>query len=264
MPKIKITHISDANGKTNEDSFAVIQRGDRAILAIADGIGGLDQGEIASRYLTMYVEAWAENLDLESMGRMATIREFKSLMLKLHDDLLAIGDEKNCHLGSTLIVAIVGNNKVIAGAVGDSRMYVRRESTVVQITKDQTVAEYERESGIEVTTVPEYKKEHTLCEWLGYGKNEPNPVIYECDIEEAADILLCTDGLSNSLSEKEIYTQLKKKQSGQKALSALVEKAKENGETDNITAVLFRRRRDKNSAPAKPKEKERTGTGKLV
>jgi serine/threonine protein phosphatase PrpC len=123
----------------------------------------------------------------------------------------------------------------------------------VQITKDQTVAEYERESGSIVSSVPEYKKEHTLLEWLGYGKDEPNPVIYECDIGETCDILLCTDGLSNSVSDKEIFEQLRKKQNKFSTRSSfpaarVLVLGQELCYTENIRSVIFKRRHEYGTA----------------
>ena len=272
MSRIRITCVTDANGKNNEDSCTALPFGNRAILCIADGIGGLDAGEIASRYLTMYVEEWAKDLDLEHLGRKTAIREIKGLILNLHDDLLAIGEEKGYNLGSTFIIALVGLTRVIIGAVGDSRLYLRRDNSIVQITSDQTVAEYEKRTGSHVDTLPEERKEHTLCEWLGHGKDVPDIAIFECEIEEAADILLCTDGLSNTLSETDIYAQLKKRQSGEKALEKMVGMSKDRGETDNITAVLLRRRPGKGDEKstvkhitAKAPEISSDGnTGKLV
>lgn len=259
MSTIKISHLSDPNGKNNEDSCTAIPYGDRAVLCIADGIGGLDAGEIASAYLTMYVEEWAKDKDFNEMGRVTTLRELQGLIMKLHDDLLAIGEERRCHLGSTFVIAVVGITRVIICSVGDSRAYMRRDNSVKQVTKDQTVAEYERETGNIVDTLPQERKEHTLCEWLGYGKDAPVLQTYEYDINEAADILLCTDGLSNTLTEDDIYAQLKKRQSGDRALASLVKLAKSRGETDNITAVLFRRRATRNTS----KKQGKTGTGEL-
>lgn len=245
MSTIKITQSTDANGKNNEDSSAAIRQGQRAILCIADGVGGLDMGEIASRYITKYIEdKWAGEKDANKMGKKTTVRELNDLFIKLHEDLLDIGSDKKVKLGSTLIVAVVGLGKVIACAVGDSRLYINQDGICRQITVDQTVAEHERTTGERVNCdADEEEKEHLLMEWLGYGKNVPSPKIYEYDIEEDVDILLCTDGLSDTLGEEDIKAELSKRQSGESVLKELTAKAIDNGETDNITAVLYRRRK---------------------
>ena len=245
MSRIKISQKSEANGKVNQDSLAVIPQGDRAILCIADGVGGLDAGEIASRYITSYVEVWAGDNDTNSMGRMSTLRSLKDLILKLHDDLLGIGDERDARLASTVIVAVVGIGKIIIAAVGDSRVYIRQGETTKQITVDQTVEEHEKQTGEIITRVAPDRKSQVLYEWIGYGKETPNMKFYEMDINEDIDVLLCTDGLSNNLTEEDIYRQLRKRQSGAKALDALTELAVSRGEDDNITSILYRRRAEK-------------------
>lgn len=245
MSRIKITQHTDSNGKQNEDSSAAIRQGERAILCIADGVGGLDAGEIASRYITKYVEIWAKDKDSNQMGRRTTLRELKDLIYKLHGDLLAIGKEKDMHLGTTFIIAIIGVKSAILASVGDSRVYVCQNGHCRQATKDQTVDLYEQETGEIIASVAEEKKGSTLMEWLGHGKELPQPKYYEIDLEEKVDILLCTDGMSNTLSEKDIETELLKRQGGDKVLDHLTETAKERGEEDNITSVLYRRRADK-------------------
>lgn len=246
MSIIKITQSTDANGKNNEDSSAAIKQGDRAILCIADGIGGLDSGEIASRFVTRFIEAWAEDKDSNKMGMKTTRRELEDLFYLLHEELLAIGHKKNQRLGTTLTVAVVGIGKVVVCAVGDSRLFVCQDGECRQITVDQTVAEDERRNDVFNPNFTAEEKEHTLTQWLGFGKEVPRPRIDVCDINESVDILMCTDGLSDSLDEEDFLKELVKGQGGDKVLETLTEKAKGNGETDNITAVLYRRRKESN------------------
>lgn len=245
MSRIKISQHTDANGKQNEDSATFIRQGDRAILCIADGVGGLDAGEIASKYITKYVEIWSQDKNANEMGPKTTLRELGDLFYKLHDDLLAIGEEKDLHLGTTFIIAIVGEKMVMIASAGDSRVYICQKGKCTQVTIDQTVDEYEKETGEYIPNVDESKKSSTLMEWLGHGKEIPNPKVYTREIDEHVDILLCTDGLSNTVTEKDILSELRKKQGGPKALETLTSLAKERGETDNITSVLYRRRPDK-------------------
>ena len=248
MSKIRISTRTDNNGKDNEDSLIAIRQNDRAVLCVADGVGGTDAGEIASRYITKTLETWLQEKDVNTMGKKTTHRELTSLVTRMHEDLLAIAEEKGgVTMGSTLTLAVVGIGKVVIENIGDSRTYVCQQGCCRQITLDQTVENYERVTGDEVDYVEEDRKAHTLMQSIGFGSRVPRPMMYEVDIAEDVDILLCSDGLSNTLGEHEIQAELQKRQSGTKVLQNLIAKAKSRGETDNITAVLYRRRKDQKS-----------------
>ena len=242
MSKIRISTRTDNNGKDNEDSLIAIRQNERAVLCVADGVGGTDAGEIASRYITKTLEAWLQDKDVNKMGKRTTHRELSSLVTRMHEDLLAIAEEKGTSLGSTFVLAVVGLGKVVIENVGDSRAYICQHGCCSQVTMDQTVKNYELVTGDEVDYVDDDRKEHTLMQSIGFGTRVPRPMMYEVDIEESVDILLCSDGLSNTLAEYEIQDELMRKQSGTKVLQNLIATAKERGENDNITAVLYRRR----------------------
>lgn len=251
MSSIQIIERSDANGKKNDDSTAFVRQGDRAILCIADGVGSMESSDLASGYCTQFVKIWAKDKDANKMGRKTALRELGDLYYRLHDDLVTICKEKGEDLGTTLIVAIVGIGKMILASVGDSRVYVCQNGKCKQVTKDQTVAQDEREGEVfDHYDIAEEEKETTLTQWIGSGKVEPNIKFYEINLEDNVDILLCTDGLYSSFSEKDLYAGLDE-EGLEEDLDNLIEKAKNSGETDNISAVLYRRRKDKK------------GTGKL-
>ena len=91
--------------------------------------------------------------------------------------------------------------------------------------------------------MPERKKDRVLTQCIGDCEIIPEPATYVCSIDEEVDILLCSDGLSNKLNELNFQSQLTKTQYGKKSLNELFSLAKKRGEKDNITAVLFRRRK---------------------
>lgn len=251
MSSIQIIERSDANGKKNDDSTAYIRQGERAILCVADGIGSMAMSDLASGYCTQFVKIWAKDKDANKMGRKTTLRELGDLYYKIHEDLLTICQEKGEDLGTTLIVAVVGVGKMILASVGDSRAYVCQDGRCKLVTKDQTVAQGEREgTSFAGYDIPDDEKGSMLTEWIGHGKEEPLVKYYEIDLEENVDILLCTDGLYSSFSEKDLFEGLDE-EGLEEELDRLIQKAKESGETDNISAVLYRRR------------KEKKGTGKL-
>lgn len=257
MSEIKISIKSDGNGKNNEDSLIAIRQGQRAILCVADGVGGLDDGDIASRFITKSLEAWAQDKDVNKMGEKTTHRELQSLVAKLHEDLRAVARERygsgsDKSLASTFVFAVVGLGRVVIESVGDSRAYIYQHGNCQQITVDQSASWYDMVTGYNYDILPDelkYTMEHKtdrekdrlIMQSIGAGERIPQPVRYSVPIDQRVDILLCSDGFSNTLEVYEIQRELSIKQSGEKALSNLISLAKSRGETDNITAVLYRR-----------------------
>ena len=257
-PEIRISSRTDGNGKTNEDSLIAIRQDQRAILCVADGVGGLEDGDIASRYITKTLESWAQDKDVNQMGEKTTHRELQSLVANLHEDLRAIAKEKygegsDMSLASTFVFAVVGYTKAVIECVGDSRAYVCQLGNCTQVPVDQTAYMYDLVSGYNYDLLPmalKYtmanttvrEKDRLIMQSIGAGDRIPQPVRYTVPIAGNVDILLCSDGLSNTLREYEIKRELEKKQSGTQVLKNLIHLAKSRGETDNITAVLYRRR----------------------
>lgn len=243
MPKIKIATRTDANGKNNEDAYAVIEAGDKTILCVCDGVGGTDAGEIASGYVTKNLEKWLSEHDISKMGAKTLHREVCMFIEEMHEDLRSVAEERGTSLGTTFVMAVIGKNKVVIENVGDSRAYICQRGYLKQITYDQSVRMHELVSGEIIDYVPERKKDSTLMQCIGDGPKVPEPARYIVNLDEEVDILLCSDGLSNKLNELNFQSQLTRKQSCEKALDSLISLAKKRGEKDNITVALFRRRK---------------------
>lgn len=242
MSKLEIIERSDANGKKNDDSTVFIRQGERAILCIADGISAMARSDIASGYCTQLVKTWSASKDANKMGRKTAIRELSDLFYRIHNDLLAYSQDNRTDLGTTLIVAVVGIGKMILCSIGDSRVYVCQGGLCRQVTKDQTAAQEERDGIRYFPDMSDAEKESTLSQWLGSGKEIPEPKFYEIDLDEDVGIILCTDGLYENNDENDIYQAIFGNGNLDRSLDDMIMKAKKNGETDNISAVLYRRR----------------------
>lgn len=243
MPSIvRLFKISDAGPKNNEDSCYVNQIDNRILACVADGVGGLAKGEIASGFITRCVENWfnEEGDSLPHKGVNGAKEALEALVRKINDDLLGIKAKYSYNFGSTVDIALIGDKKLLVVHIGDSRVYLFNGRQVKQITADQTLDEFEKVTGETVSGYENARKEHMLTQCM--GSSQINPYLYDIDIPESMDILMCSDGLSNTLTEHDIQRELRKTQTGGEALASLVKKARENGETDNITAVLIRRR----------------------
>lgn len=237
-------YYTDAGEKFNEDA-AYVDAADKTFVAVvADGVGGARNGDEASLFITRSVKRWFEELTMTmremSMEDMAD--SMKICADTIHEELLDIAEETKKEFGSTMTFAMIGKQRYSIIHIGDSRAYLydRDKRWVTQLTKDQTVAEYERETG---KTIPleECRKEHVLMQCMGRGSIATR--YYEGNLPDNFDFLICSDGLSNTLREWDIKKELQKRGSGKDALIRLTSSARERGEKDNITSILIRRRK---------------------
>ena len=127
--------------------------------------------------------------------------------------------------------------------VGDSRLYLVRDK-LIQITRDHSFVENEVAKGHITRESREYKlNKNYITRAVGIEK-EVEVDIFEVELLEGDKILLCSDGLSNMIDDKEIYDIISKSKSLDSAVDALIETANEKGGTDNISAILINYERE--------------------
>ncbi len=216
----------------NEDSFFV-----RApIFVIADGMGGAQAGEVASR-----AAAEAFDVDLPDGSPERTLREtIVAANREIHG--LARADPSRAGMGTTITAAIVNaqSEEVAIGHVGDSRAYRLRGGKLEQLTRDHSLVEEMRRKGqLTDAQAEEHPQRSIITRALG-----PEPEV-EVDVQTvpaAPDdvFLLCSDGLTTMLDDERIARLLAGASSLEAAVRALVDEANRAGGRDNITALAFR------------------------
>lgn len=240
--RITVAAKNDSGEKANQDSAYVGNIDDIFFAVVADGVGGLDGGDMASSFITKWAAVWWDDISPEI--KEYTLEELQDAMvdftMTVNSELVAVCRERGIQAGSTLTLMVMGKKKYNIVQVGDSRAYMYDGSWVSQMTKDQTVAEYEKETGNTIDYVSEERKEHTLMQCMGINE-EIEPVVYTGSVPENCNILLCSDGLSNTLKEIDIKRELQKNISRQDVLSNLTALARTRGETDNITSILIQK-----------------------
>jgi PPM family protein phosphatase len=203
--------------------------------AVADGMGGAKAGEVASALAAGAFEgetrsAEAPEAQLSRILRVANRR--------IHD--LALTDESHRGMGTTLTAAIVGDDEVSFGHVGDSRAYLLRDGRLSQLTRDHSlVAELERSGQISAEAAEHHPQRSIITRALG---PEPNVEVdtYTLAARDGDVILISSDGLTSMISDEEVASILRAGGSLEEAADALVRAANQSGGKDNITVVLFR------------------------
>lgn len=216
----------------NEDSLFV-----RApIFVVADGMGGAQAGEVASK-----TAADAFDRDLPEVPPEQFLREtIEAANRRIHE--LARADPSRAGMGTTITAAIVDAQKeeVGIGHVGDSRAYRLRRGKLEQLTRDHSLVEEMRRKGqITDAQAEDHPQRSIITRALG-----PEPEV-EVDLQTVpaapGDVfLLCSDGLTTMVGEERLAAVLSSAGSMREAVRALVDEANGAGGRDNITALAFR------------------------
>ncbi len=222
--------------EANEDNYVVAS----PLFAVADGMGGAQAGEVASRTAADVFEGTPGDAD------SASSLQPEQLLTELTQEAnrrifeMAQSDPSRRGMGTTLTAAVVWSEGVSVGHVGDSRAYCLREGALEQLTHDHSlVAELQRSGQLTAEAAEHHPQRSIITRALGP----------EADVEvdththtaRAGDVfLLCSDGLTGMVSDTEMESLLRGAESLDAAAEALVRVANQSGGKDNITVVLFR------------------------
>ena len=138
-------------------------------------------------------------------------------------------------MGTTLTGAYIVPPHALVGHLGDSRVYMVRNDDILQITRDQTLAQAMMDVGAEEEKVSNLR--HVLVNCLGGGKRDAKAEVLWFTLEHNDRLIVCTDGLSDLVSEAELLAGIKDREP-QAAADRLIELALQAGGRDNITAVV--------------------------
>ena len=234
--------------ETNEDSVSSLMidsqsfRGELncGIIVVADGMGGREMGEVASDIATKkFIKVVVESLlHLSKYKDNINFEEILKRAIEIaNTELWELSDNKSKPLGSTIVGALIVDNHIFVGNVGDSRAYLIEPSkkSIIQITKDHSVVQ-EMIDGQVITKeqARNHPRRNIITRGLGLEK-KVTPDIFEADMKNKV-LLLCSDGLSGMVDDKDIVKNI----NGNiyKSADALISLANKNGGVDNISVAL--------------------------
>lgn len=239
---MKISALTDigSHRESNQDMYdcGTFQSGDSWVV-VCDGMGGVSGGQIASELCVEKVSSaikrgYRENLSVKAAQNLllSSIAASNSIV---HNKAQ---EEPQYHgMGTTIVAAIIIKNIAVIAHVGDSRAYILNEETAKQITKDHSLVQLMIDEG-KITA--EEAKTHPDKNIITRAVGVVNFVDVEfdvCDINDGEKLLVCTDGLSGSVSDEEMINIVN--EYSDSSAEKLVEKALENGSRDNITVVVM-------------------------
>ncbi len=231
--------LRDTAGKTdagrkrrrNEDSFVV----EPPLFAVADGMGGAQAGEVASRLAAAAFREFHEADALEPESRVAAIIQEANRRIFER----ATSDAEASGMGTTLTAALLDGGRVTIGHVGDSRAYRLHDGRLEQLTEDHSlVGDLMRSGRLTAEEAESHPQRSVITRALGTDA-EVDVDTFTVEARAGDVFLLCSDGLTTMVGDDEILDLVSGARTLEQAAKALVKAANRSGGEDNVTVVLF-------------------------
>ena len=226
----------------NEDAVTILKnKNNEVMLAVADGMGGHKAGEVASSIVIDTLTS--EFKKIKTFGDKNNAIEFLRNIVNVMNDKIFAYTDKNPDskgMGTTFVCAIKTPTYLLYGNIGDSSGYVVKKEKIHKVTKDHTLVNLLVSTG-ELT--PEEAKYHPRKNVLMRALGANNPIDIDIfDVESDVDgVLLCSDGLTNMLTDEQIEKVLKEEKDIEGALDKLIRKSNARGGNDNISVAYLKK-----------------------
>ncbi len=218
--------------RRNEDNYVVAP----PLFAVADGMGGAQAGEVASKLAASALEAGSP----EELGGLERVQALiQEANRRIYDR--ASTDPTASGMGTTMTVALVEGMTVVIGHVGDSRAYLVRGDSMEQLTEDHSLVNELLKSGkLSEEEAHIHPQRSVITRAVG---TDPDVDVdaFAIDAEDGDVFLICSDGLTDMVGDVDILELVDANRGDlEKAVRSLVQFANKEGGEDNITAVAFR------------------------
>jgi protein phosphatase len=217
-----------------------------ALLAVADGMGGCDDGEIAS---ALALKALGDHVsgslgssqlgkDASGAGHDGAVRMLTDAVMRANVEVFNQNRARGNGMGTTLVVALILGAKAYIANVGDSRAYLLRGGELRQVTKDHSlVADMVSAGTIRPERIYTHPQRNIITRSLGAEPSLKADIFAE-DLKSGDFVLLCSDGLWEMVRDRQIAEVLLTAPDPQRACNELVGLANSNGGADNISVIL--------------------------
>jgi len=227
----------------NEDAVATDDGVSLAVLA--DGMGGYNAGEVASNMATNFISAELGRWLREASAQASDNEVRRAMEICVDNANRAIFNAANSNpqyagMGTTLVVALFRDSRLLVGHVGDSRAYRLRGGRLQQITRDHSLLQEQIDAGL---ITPEQAAFSANKNLVTRAVGVEDTVLLETHLHDVAPgdfYLLCSDGLSDMLDDSAIGQLLRPGEALAETASALIDAANDAGGKDNISVVLAR------------------------
>jgi len=223
-----------------DGSWGVSTSAKACVVAVCDGMGGERFGEFASLCAAVNIACCHEDIlnasEAEQAKRVDVL--IRGINQQICDEIL----KRNARIGSTLAMLCIKNGVANLYNIGDSRVYLLRNGALTQLSKDHTIAQQKLELG--AITAEQAKTDsgkHTLTQHLGIFESEMLIDAHHVQKQVQPDdvFLLCSDGLTDMVSDEAIQQILVNEKDCESAVKKLIATALENGGKDNVSVIVI-------------------------
>lgn len=222
----------------NEDNYLMVP--DRGVFIVADGMGGHAAGEVASEMAVRIIArelgdiSRVTNTEASDLIRNSIIRANSTIFQR------TLSEQDKRGMGTTATAMVIIGDNYLIGQVGDSRAYLLRDGTLVQLTKDHSYVQEQVDAGYlspeEARTHP-YSNVITRC----VGANvDVTPDVYSGTLQAGDVYLLASDGLTGMIEDEDLMGLMEKVREPQQLADELVDEANRRGGLDNVTVIVIR------------------------
>lgn len=222
--------------KLNEDFLGYSLNDEYSLYILCDGMGGHNAGEVASELAVSVIKDFVKN-NIETLKKDVLGKAIGEANNKICE--LSSSSEILSGMGTTVVAALIYEDNILIANVGDSVCFGINSEKINKLTKDHSLVQQLVDAGtISEVQARNHPNKNIITRALGTS-NEVVVDIFEFNKGEYDKYLLCSDGLTNEISEYEIFDILKEESDYTASCDKLVELAKDHGGRDNITVILF-------------------------
>ncbi len=227
----------------NEDSVATEDA--VALAVLADGMGGYNAGEVASNMATTFIRTELGRWLREASAQASDAEVRRAMDICVDNANRAIFNASNANpqyagMGTTLVVAVFRDNRLLLGHVGDSRCYRLRAGRLQQITRDHSLLQEQIDAGLITPEQAAFSANKNLVTRAVGVEDTVMVETHQHDVHPGDTYLLCSDGLSDMLDDPGIAQVMLSHESLQSCSRALIDAANDAGGKDNISVILAR------------------------
>lgn len=238
MKTLRMEYVSKTiKGKreTNEDRTMVKETDQGSLYLIADGMGGHDNGVLASK---IACDTLMEKLDFSLVREDSFEEYFKSLITAVGKEIYYNSEQKSeKRMGTTLTFLVIREGKAYMGHVGDTRVYRIENNELIQLTKDHSKIQQLLDRGeILEKDIDSHPLKNIIYSAVGYEETVKEIFTYKEDILPGRAYLLVSDGITRVLSHNEMLKEIKESKNLKESIQNMIKLAEKHGE-DNATAL---------------------------
>jgi len=248
---LEIVRLTNIGRQRNHNEDAIASDDTMGFVVLADGMGGYKAGEVASEMAVLSITAeLMEAMENQrpgkvdaALGKQAEAQLILNAVKSANEVIYSVSQSQpECAgMGTTLVVGLFTNNKLLVGHIGDSRMYRLRNQVLSQITEDHSLLQQQIKAGLITAEQSKYSLNKNLVTRALGVDAEVELELNEYEVEVGDIYLLCSDGLTDLVDDEAIQSALNKLMPDMdNTAQALVHMANENGGKDNISVILVK------------------------